>query len=300
MWTRNIYKPLPDLNSIRRLILEPGKDKDALIGHLEAIDLPQAHGAKSFEAISYVWGKSVRSRSMTINGKRLAITESLQTALRQTRRPDGQRAVWADAICISQEDEQEKGHQVRMMGQIYQRSRCTLICLGCSSQRWPREVAALISNVEKMMDEILDDPGFSGDWDSFPYPEADDPLLSDKRWKSWEKLVNEPWFERGWVVQEAALGPECRVLWAGEDIPWLSILRVEHWLSKRAFYLMQEPLGQGNLSTLHSIRYARQCPEQANTLEPRSARRTPTLGKCDYSGFPGRCSLLTMVRGRKR
>lgn len=45
-------------------------------------------------------------------------------------------------------------------------------------------------------------------------------------------------FKRGWVVREAALGPDAYLLWAGVESRWLGVIRAECWLRRRAMYLM--------------------------------------------------------------
>lgn len=273
-----IYRPLPGDGYIRRLILEPGKGDDNLVGRLEVVSLACAHG--SFEAISYAWGSDEKNHIININGKPMAITTSLRDALHQTRRSDKPRVLWADAICINQQDTQEKGHQVALMGEVYKSSCCTLICLGYSTESWPREVATLIQDVEGMMDRVMKFylVNHKG-WDSFPYPKAGDRLLSRERWESWTELVSQPWFSRGWVVQEAALGPESLVLWAGETIPWVSLLRVQHWLNKRSHHLIGgHPNELSVLSPLHT-----------NTLEVRRHHDIQTL-------LPARRTALTTLQ----
>lgn len=267
---------------IRLLILEPGADDDALVGRLEVISLAQAH--RSFEAISYVWGSHTKNQIITVSGENIAITISLRDSLRQTRRPDQPRALWADSICINQEDDKEKGHQVSLMGQIYKASRCTLICLGDSKDDknhfWTQvaqDLAALIAEVEEMMDRVMGDPNFSMDWDSFPWPKADDPLLAPEKWRSWSYLIKQPWFQRGWVVQEAALGPDCRVLWAGVEIPWISILRVYHWLGYRGPNLLSVAGMRQAIPWLHVGTYTLQRQNEARTLVP-SPRQSSRLG----------------------
>lgn len=257
-----IYQPLESTDYIRKLILEPGKDSATLVGRLEVVNLSQAHGA--FEAISYVWGSEARDQTMIIDGKTLEITTSVRDALRQTRQLNKHRALWIDGICINQKDDEEKGHQVQLMGRIYKTSRCTLICLGFRTDTCSRDLEALVGDVNEMMDRVFAEPGFSHDFDSFPFPKADERLTSDARWSCWEELVQQPWFDRGWVVQEAALGPECLVLWAGVEISWRNILRVHIWLRTRALHLMKRPLYRA-MSILHVIAYALRRPGEAKT-----------------------------------
>lgn len=281
------YQPLPDGDYVRRLILEPGTDDDPLVGRLEVIEATHAKDSRPFEAISYAWGTGGRNQPITIDGKRMPITTTLSDALRQTRYPDRSRSLWADSICIDQGKDEEKGHQVALMGRIYKTSSCTLICLGLDAedQEDAYDAAALIDDVNEMMDRVFADPKFSWDWNAFPFPQADNPLRIDDRWKSWTRLVKCPWFKRGWVVQEAALGPAGLVLWAGVEIPWISVLRCDYWLRSRAYHLMPT-LTPRRVSEILSRTYAFQRSTEAKTfLRKQISRRLDALSLLQILDF---------------
>lgn len=278
------HRPLPSKGYIRRLILEPASDpRDPLIGRLEIIELKDAPERHPFEAVSYAWGPKNTDKIM-IDGRPLAINAGSSEALRQVRKPDRRRALWVDEICIYQDDAKEKAHQVLHMGEVYKASGCTLICLGPGSEPedgWhAREVAGLINDVNKMMDLEFKKSSFRWDWDSFPYPQPDDPLVVPKRWESWNELARCKWFDRGWVMQEAALGPDGCVLWAGVEIPWSSLIRAYCWLVRRAVVP-----GATYIWSVHSRTYARHQRKEAGTLykdhEAARLRAMPILNMLD-------------------
>lgn len=230
------YQPLPHQGRkghIRRLILEQGSNDDPLVGTLETIELKDAAERCPFEAISYAWAPENKDEIM-IDGRLLVINAGLGEVLRQARKLEGPRALWADQICIYQDDDEEKGYQVARMGEVYKASGCTLICLGLGleeDQQYAAGAAELIADVNAMMDREFEKS--SWEWDSFPYPEPDDPLLVVERWEPWNRLIDCGWFSRGWVWQEAALGPDVRILWAGVDISWIMLLRAYCWMVRR-------------------------------------------------------------------
>jgi hypothetical protein len=214
-----------------------------------------------------------------LDGKRLDITTSLRDSLWQARDAYEPVALWADAICINQDDNQEKNGQVALMGRIYQTAQRVLICLGLDPEdlRSASEAASFIAEVEILMDEVFEDPNFSWDWDSFPWPFEDDPILTDERWDSFAQLDAQPWFERGWVVQEAALGRDPLVLWAGEEIRFNSFLRVHLWRYLRASVLNPE-LDFAGLSNILQHSYVVQHPEEAQTFwTPESRNRVEPM-----------------------
>lgn len=266
------YQELPSEGDyIRRLVLEPGEGEAPLFGRLEQIKLQDANKLYPFEAISYAWGSLSKDQTITLDGGRLDITMSLRCSLLQARYSHRAVALWADGICINQDDEKEKSRQVALMGRIYETSLCTLVCLGPGlndeDRQCARDVAGLITEVDTFMKGVFEDPNFSWDWNSFPYPSFNDALVRDNRWDTWDRLVQQPLFYRGWVVQEVTLGPSALVLWAEEEIDWMSVLRVHCWLVKRARPLISM-FTMAGLSPLHNGLYYARHPKETRTFWP--------------------------------
>ncbi|TPX15756.1 uncharacterized protein E0L32_000090 [Thyridium curvatum] len=114
-----------DQREIRLFELLPGEKDDALRGRLTTVSLD---ANPQYDAVSYVWGDPQLRFPLIINdGQTILITESLQVALPCLRLKDEPRVLWIDAICINQGDDQERGHQVGMMKDVYSRARCVRI-----------------------------------------------------------------------------------------------------------------------------------------------------------------------------
>lgn len=119
---------LPLVNSdIRVFILEGGAGDDPLHGSLKHVSLDKP---SEYEALSYVWGDPKTPYLLHTPDGCKAITQSLYASLTRLRLARGNRVLWADAICINQDDNDEKGRQVRLMRQIYQSSTGVLVNLG--------------------------------------------------------------------------------------------------------------------------------------------------------------------------
>ncbi|KAF5598431.1 heterokaryon incompatibility het-6 [Fusarium pseudocircinatum] len=103
-----VYTPFTDNFTIRILTLEPGTGNDPLVGHLgfENLDL-----SPQYEAISYCWGTGGRTSEIICDGKPLPLTESIEGALRRMRHATTQRRLWADQVCINQDDIAERSQQ---------------------------------------------------------------------------------------------------------------------------------------------------------------------------------------------
>lgn len=123
-------------NQTRLLTIRPGNRLQDIQCSLEISSLDSRPG---YEALSYVWGDETIRVPITVDGKRLDVTENLSAALRRLRDRKGGRVMWVDAICINQEDSDEKSVQVAMMRRIY--SGCTRAILwlgeyaGCVAPR---------------------------------------------------------------------------------------------------------------------------------------------------------------------
>ena len=60
----------------------------------------------------------------------MKITKNLSNALVSLRRPYESRLLWVDALCINQDDVEERSQQVSIMGRIYKEARMVLVYLG--------------------------------------------------------------------------------------------------------------------------------------------------------------------------
>ncbi|KAI7411801.1 hypothetical protein KC336_g11910 [Hortaea werneckii] len=131
----SIWKPLDkEKREIRILLLQPsGEEDDALYADLEIVSLDRE---PKYKAISYVWGDALDTTVMFVNGgKVIEITKSLAAALRRFRHSRIFVALWADAVCINQENLQERADQVSIMGKIYASAIQVNVWLGRTSDR---------------------------------------------------------------------------------------------------------------------------------------------------------------------
>jgi hypothetical protein len=81
-----------------------------------------------YTAISYVWGNPEKIKAILVDGRSLKITANLFSALKDLRHQTMPLLLWVDGICINQKDNEEKGMQIRLMGQIML-VRCILSCI---------------------------------------------------------------------------------------------------------------------------------------------------------------------------
>jgi hypothetical protein len=210
---------------IRYLVLDPGKDDEPLSGRL-VID--RIDNIPWFDAISYVWGSHERVGKIICDGKAIGLTASLCTVLRRVRLPDETRNVWADQVCINQDDKVERGHQVALMSRIFRRSRTTLAYAGDASDIAVRAVSSLLEEVNKMIE--LAKTQYDSLWDMPPMT-SKDALFHDPRWASWAALMDSELWGRVWIVQEIGLSKRAQILYGRELLEWQSFIPVLLWLA---------------------------------------------------------------------
>ncbi|KOC10748.1 hypothetical protein AFLA70_197g002161 [Aspergillus flavus AF70] len=176
------YSPLPQ-GCIRLLRLLPSEKSDSrLQGHLFNYPLGLlAAKTHLYEALSYVWGDLNNSRLISLGNYDFPVTKNLHTALLYLRDQYIERIIWVDALCINQEDLNEKGEQVRRMAEIYSKASRVIVWLG---------------HMENHSNEALETIRIAA---QRPHG-VDDKLTREAVFC----LLRRPWFERIWVLQEVA------------------------------------------------------------------------------------------------
>ena len=134
-----LYHPLHSGETIRILELHPGQTNDPITCDFHYADLQHPH--IGYEALSYVWGQKSdltyneneceeTIHTIQCNGYQRETTANLHQALRYIRKPSEPAFLWVDALCINQDDNLERGHQVALMGSIYKNAGRVLIWIG--------------------------------------------------------------------------------------------------------------------------------------------------------------------------
>lgn len=237
------YDELPP-DAFRYLVLQPGLSGEPLYCSLHTSRIDEAQ----YESVSYAWGTGQRDHDIVCDDKILKITPNLYNVLQRVRLPDVPRNLWADSIYINQEDLEEKGRQVAIMGQIYRSAERVLICMGATGEEHGPNVSSLLHDINKMINdvfatisEVVEDRKRDGDWgedwdpwDQFPHSDVDAPELHDPRWASINVLVEQEWFHRGWVVREAGLAKQGLMIWGRTEFLWTDLMQALVWRHRRA------------------------------------------------------------------
>jgi hypothetical protein len=215
------YRPLQTPRTIRVLELAPGSDDDPLTCVLTHVNLDDA---PKYIGLSYTWEDSQKRQNIRIGDSRLSITDSLHSALKDVRacdmRRDRNQILWADALCINQDNVTERNQQVAIMGDIYRRAFAVITYIGPETDD---SRAAL--RLAQSLQEFSERRG-GGTWrdahdmleENFArhgFPPAQDPT-----WNALRLLMNRPWSSRVWIVQESLLNENLLMLCGRTAISW--------------------------------------------------------------------------------
>lgn len=225
--SRYAYAPLDPLASTTRLMnLLPGLFDDDIIISLETLDLAN-NRHRQYEALSYAWGSKDNPLEIFITDPStniqaiLPVTQNLALALRYLRLPHLSRTLWIDAICIDQQNLEERGHQVKKMGDIYHTTRQVIIWLGPATDygafavRILRGISATIEVDWQTLTMTCTTPA-DGNWANTQIP-----LMCDNRTSSsFYNLLHAPWFKRLWIWQEALLSRTAEIHIGHETLAW--------------------------------------------------------------------------------
>ena len=136
------------------------------------------------------------------------VTTNLYNVLQYLRKPEHERIMWIDAVCINQENDRERAEQVGIMKGIYTRAWHVVIWLG---RETPEDKIAF--ELLNRFKQIFDERGLV-EIGPEHYSTVGLPSIHDSDWSHWTalvKLFQRSWFQRIWVLQEAAVCKRHRV-----------------------------------------------------------------------------------------
>lgn len=255
---QSLYGKLEAVKSEIRLlrIIDTGKSDGAPVRcRLETVSL---HTKPSFCALSYVWGDANRTLKILVASddatepdkeEEVAVTTNLEAALRHAPlhwanyrgsrddNVDGSSfRLWADALCINQADNQERGDQVRMMASIYKAADLVISWLG------PHDFGLAFAGISAILSEFIIQPRNDGKFyfklrrhesqelTSLSWMGPHPNLLEEytihelsSTWVSMRFLLDNPYWRRIWIFQELVLAKELLLSTESSFLPWSSL-----------------------------------------------------------------------------
>jgi ribosomal protein S27AE len=199
-----VHEPLQlNIPSIRLITVLPSDGDNEIrctVTHV-TLEVPPSYDpflwpsiAAQYTCLSYVWGSPDQTRWIKVNGKSFEVQINLWNFLRNvcSAKATGEytnkwwcRSLWIDAICIDQENNLERNHQVQQMGRIYSRATQVVAWLGDDAR-----LAALIRS-RQPVPILLKEYGITR------FTGSRTLTLQES-----ETLCNNTYWKRAWVVQE--------------------------------------------------------------------------------------------------
>jgi hypothetical protein len=216
------YRPLrPEKNEIRLLRVSPcglGDEVNCSLDHVAMATSPV------YCALSYTWGDASQLHEISIDGLRFPVTHSLLTALRHFHHVSEHQVLWVDAICINQQDNDERSEQVNKMRSIYEGATEVKVWLGEASENSGRALGL----VHDLKDLLLN----QGDIARF----VADPSRLDQ-FRALEALLMRPYWKRVWVIQEVQSAAKATVYCGPDSVSWTHMLEAQ-----QALHLKEESI----------------------------------------------------------
>lgn len=226
------YQSLQNRTDFRVIILSPGDENEPVKCRMQVC----AHNDRGedkvpYEALSYVWGDPTDITPIECDSALLDVPRTLYTALRHLRWLDHPRTLWADAICINQQDAEEKSVQVQAMGKIYSKAVQVLMWQGEISE----DTQDSMTSLAQLCALAIAEPD-SEEWQEFQFQalcannvgftsQTANYLSQDRNpnWASIVALIRRPYFRRRWIVQEVLLARKAIMVLGTQTLDWALI-----------------------------------------------------------------------------
>jgi hypothetical protein len=305
-----VYNALPTADSIRLIdmkqtVLASIRKRKV---HVSLVTVP-LNGNTQYDALSYTWGDpsvpvalrspkdrgkrysgfdTTRNCKVWIDGRPVPVTKSLLRALLRLRQILANdigikiRYLWADGICINQDDIDEREAQVAQMSSIYKNAENVIVWLG-EPDRYTSTLAKLMNRFQrsrtrseyasKKLEEVTPEAVKPRDMEPTNWTSGLGDLFrdvfgyrpSDAEWRAMEYLLKRPWFSRVWVVQEIAMSQNTTIFCGKAAFKWTDLSQIVSFLCRAGRqHIFDHPSGNGLLAASYLARTR----DAANSVGP--------------------------------
>ena len=190
---------------VRLLTLLPGATSAEICILIGIVALTE-EDPPQYEALSYAWGSSEDPLHINVGTGRsstLAVTQNLASALTHLRYEHKPRVLWIDAICVDQQNLQERSKQVERMKDVYSMAGRVVVWLGPEMDNSKHAMVTLHDlsleievdwRILAMKPAANREPSWADGFCPLPYDVETLQAISD--------LLHRSWFERLWIWQE--------------------------------------------------------------------------------------------------
>ncbi|EXJ92906.1 hypothetical protein A1O3_01461 [Capronia epimyces CBS 606.96] len=193
---------------MRLLQIQGGTKKDGISLRITQYAV---HRRPPYAAISYTWGKAGETRQIRVNGRLFHVRVNLWNLLLHLRQRGESRFLWIDALCIDQQNLEERNFHVQLMGSIYEKSDKAIVWLGLPSE--DRRQA-------RVMDFIIEMAAFRREHTSMAFQETYLGNRSPQRWTNLLELCRGTYWTRTWIIQEFVQASKVEALCGTASLDW--------------------------------------------------------------------------------
>ncbi len=247
----NLYRPLRHAKDFRLLLLEP-RDKYGFDDIHISLYTYNVDEAPSYGALSYAWGDPHDTRAIFVNGRSTKVTRSLYTALLRLRQETMSTRLWVDAICINQEDDDEKTHQVQQMRDIYAKAKTVMSWAGEEDEMTPLVFKAIAY--------------FADRWELGDQYGSNRLEVVGHSVDALRAFFNRPYFQRVWVIQEIAVAKKATISCGYHSIRLEKFQSACEWLRRRTFNSSRTEIPQTPWILGATRSLLQQIPDQCDLL----------------------------------
>ncbi|KAF2996338.1 hypothetical protein E8E14_004187 [Neopestalotiopsis sp. 37M] len=162
-----------------------------------------------YVAISYAWGDAGNQKSIYLDGIQKSISASLFGALSALRDREKEVLVWADALCINQQNMAEKSSQIKLMTSIYKKAESVAVWLGPEADNSP--------SAFRFLKELSESDSISPGERSRSWTISRE---DEKNLAAVARLFSRSYWKRLWVVQEVFNAADIVVYCGSDKISW--------------------------------------------------------------------------------
>ncbi|KAK0741809.1 heterokaryon incompatibility protein-domain-containing protein [Apiosordaria backusii] len=223
------YKPLDlSADSVRLVRLCKGAYDEQIHCELLETYIRDSEGIP-YEALSYTWGGTDRQGFIVVDHTSIVqVTGNLYTALVNLRHQHSDRLLWIDAICIDQNNDRERGHQVGQMRKIYENAEEVMVWLGPGGTFEANLAIKFLGEVNEQVlatNQMWSWRSRKESWKSelnyrrtMFLERLPDDTLAKYRY-AFDSLLASPWFRRVWIIQEIACSRKASIMCGRKSIP---------------------------------------------------------------------------------
>jgi Heterokaryon incompatibility protein (HET) len=184
----------------------------------------------TYEALSYTWGPPGNEHVITVGEKATQCFDNLYRCLERIRLQRRSRLVWVNALCIRQDDLDEKADQVANVASVFSAARSVLVWVGehadgsetiFARRSRPLSIGARFRRMRVQYYDWIGDELVAN---SIPGASSLPPAEKDHLKQKWSAFLARPYWSRFWILQELVVACKIIVCCGEDQLPWEKLL----------------------------------------------------------------------------